>query len=104
MPTPESPILDALARAVPIAPRRMFGCVGAYSEGAFFAIMDGDRLYFKVDETTLPSYEGMAPFQPPKGHSSRTYYEVPDHVLDDPIALREWAEAAIAVARNSKAS
>lgn len=99
MPTPD-PILDALGRAVPISIRRMFGCVGVYSDGAFFAIVSSQRLFFKVDATTQPAYQGMAPFSP-QGRTSHNYYEVPDDVIDDPTALRDWADASIAAARRT---
>jgi len=46
--------------------RSMFGGVGVYAGERFFALIDDDTLYFKVDDTTRPDFEarGMGPFRP----------------------------------------
>jgi DNA transformation protein len=99
--------LDQLRRASPatITHRAMFGGVGVYGDGAFFALMDDDRLYFKVDDATRPAFEerGMGPFLP-FGDPDRPmrYYEVPPDLLEDPDALGDWVDAAIAVARAAR--
>ena len=84
----------------------MFGGVGIYAAELFFALLDDDTLYFKVDDTTRPSFQdrGMTPFRP-YGEDGEVmqYYEVPADVLEDPEGLGAWAEAAIAVARRAKA-
>ncbi len=98
MHTPDNNILARLAQAVPIATRRMFGCTGVYSDGVFFAIVDGERLFFKVDDATRPMYEGMSAFEP-NGRISKKYYEVPDHVIDDPETLQQWALLSVEAAR-----
>jgi DNA transformation protein len=83
----------------------MFGGVGIYAAELFFALLADDTLYFKVDDTTRPQFEdrGLGPFRP-YGEDGEVmqYYEVPADVLEDPEALRAWAEAAIAVARRAK--
>jgi DNA transformation protein len=83
----------------------MFGGVGVYAAELFFALLDDDTLYFKVDDTTRPQFEdrGMAPFRP-YGEDGETmqYYEVPADVLEDPEMLVMWVEAAIAAARRAK--
>ena len=58
----------------------MFGGVGIYAQGLFFALIAEDRLYFKVDDTTRPSFEqrGMEPFRPFGEDSAMGYYELPD--------------------------
>jgi len=50
----------------------MFGGVGLYCDGLFFALLDDDRLYFKID------------------------------VVEDPDELRVWMDKALAVARRKK--
>jgi DNA transformation protein len=83
----------------------MFGGVGVYAGELFFALMDDDTLYFKVDDVTRPQFEdcGMAPFRPyGEGGEVMQYYEVPADVLEDPEGLVAWVEAAIAVARRAK--
>ena len=83
----------------------MFGGVGVYAAELFFALLDDDTLYFKVDDATRPQFEdrGMTPFRP-YGEVGEVmqYYEVPADVLEDPEALGAWVEAAIAVARRAK--
>ena len=99
-------VLEQLERATPaIRARSMFGGVGIYAAELFFALLDDDTLYFKVDDATRPQFEsrGMAPFRP-YGEDGEVmgYYEVPADVLEDPEALGAWVEAAIAVARRAK--
>jgi DNA transformation protein len=83
----------------------MFGGVGIYGEDLFFALIDDDTLYFKVDESNRPDFEarGMGPFQP-YGEKGETmgYYRVPEDLLEDHEVLGQWAEKAIIVARRAK--
>jgi DNA transformation protein and related proteins len=83
----------------------MFGGVGIYAGEMFFALLDDDTLYIKVDDATRPQFEarGMAPFRP-YGEDGEVmqYYEVPADVLEDPAELGAWAQAAIGVARRAK--
>jgi DNA transformation protein and related proteins len=83
----------------------MFGGVGLYSGDVFFALIADDTVYFKTDETTRPDFEarGMEPFRPfGDGGGTMQYYQVPEDLLEDPEALRPWAEKAVAIARHSK--
>ena len=99
-------ILDQLSRvASRVRARAMFGGVGIYAGDLFFALIADDTLYFKVDDTNRPDFEqrGMKPFQPyGEGSEGRKYYQVPADFLDDPEALRPWAEKSIAVAAKKK--
>jgi DNA transformation protein len=83
----------------------MFGGVGIYAADLFFALLDDDTMYFKVDAATRPRFveRGMEPFRP-YGESGEVmgYYEVPADVLEDPEALGVWVAAALAVARRAK--
>ena len=45
-------VLEQLAPAGRVTPRAMFGGVGLYLDGLFFALIDDDTLYFKADEST----------------------------------------------------
>ncbi|HMG12967.1 MAG TPA: TfoX/Sxy family protein [Gemmatimonadaceae bacterium] len=99
-------VIDQLSRALPrIRSRPMFGGVGLYSGDLFFALISDDTLYFKADESTRPEFEarGMGPFRP-FGDEGGTmqYYQVPEDLLEDPEALRPWAEKALDVARRKK--
>jgi DNA transformation protein len=88
-----------------IRARPMFGGVGIYSGDLFFALIADDVLYFKADASTRPDFEarGMGPFRP-FGDEGGTmqYYQVPEDLLEDPDALRPWAEKAAAIARQNK--
>jgi len=99
-------VLDQLGRAVPrIRARSMFGGVGIYSGDLFFALLANDTLYLKVDDSNRPDFEarGMGPFLPFGDERDKMqYYEVPADLLEDPDALRPWAEKAIAVAAKKK--
>src|SRR5580765_3693854 len=95
-------VLDQLGRAVPrIRARSMFGGVGIYSGELFFALLANDTLYLKVDDSNRPDFEarGMGPFLPFGDERDKMqYYEVPADLLDDPDALRPWAEKSIRIA------
>lgn len=84
----------------------MFGGIGIYSGELFFALIADDTVYFKVDASTRSDFEarGMGPFRP-FGDDGGTmkYYQLPDDLLEDPDALRPWAEKAVAIARQNKA-
>lgn len=97
-------ILDLLGTVRPVTARRMFGGVGYYADGIFFALLHEDTLYFRVDAHTEPKFvaEGMKPFRPRGPHAApMRYYTVPARLFDDEEALREWLETALAVARTA---
>lgn len=98
-------VLEQLQVAGPVTARAMFGGVGLYCEGCFFALIADDVLYLKVDDVTRPEFEraGSGPFRPFGGDTHvMQYYELPPEVLEDRTALREWARAAIGVARRKR--
>jgi len=99
-------VLDQLRRVVPsVRARRMFGAVGLYAGELFFALIDDDVLYLKVDDQTRPEFEarGLKAFQPfGEGTASMNYREAPEDALEDPESLRPWAERALDVARRAK--
>lgn len=99
-------VLEQLNHAVPpVRARRMFGGVGLYARELFFALLAEDTMYFKTDSSTKQEFEsrGMRPFQPfgEEGASMR-YHQVPEEILEDRVALKQWAERAIGVAKRAK--
>lgn len=51
-------VLEQLARVTPaLRARNMFGGVGVYSDDLFFALMDDDVLYLKVDDVNRARFE-----------------------------------------------
>jgi len=99
-------ILEQLRPLGPVTYKRMFGGVGLYRDGLFFALIDNDALYFKVDERNRADYteRGRAAFRPfpDKPQYEMGYYDVPGDVLDAPDELARWAEKALAVASGKK--
>ena len=94
-------VLEQLAVAGSVMARKMFGGVGLYLDGLFFALIAHDRLYFKVDDTTRADYEkrGMEPFQPFADKPfTMQHYEVPVEILEEGVELCIWAKKALMVA------
>jgi DNA transformation protein len=95
-------VLEQLAGAGPVSARNMFGGVGIYTAGLFFAIIADDTLYFKVDDYNRSDYEavGMGPFKPfgEKSYAMQ-YYEVPIDVLEDRERLAKWVKKALSAAK-----
>ncbi len=88
-----------------VSVRPLFGGHGFYLDGAFFGFIADGRLYFRADEESRPAYRerGMTAFHPadrPRGpRTVDRNFEVPPHVLEDPVLLRAWAEQAAAAQR-----
>ncbi len=51
-------VLEQLGRVTPVTGKSMFGGVGIYAQGLFFALIAEDRLYFKVDDASIKSSDG----------------------------------------------
>lgn len=98
-------VLEQLGRVVPVTSRAMFGAVGIYSGGLFFALIDDDQVYFKTDDSNRADYEraGKGRFQP-FGEDAKPmqYHELPGELLESPDELRPWVEKALAVARSRR--
>ena len=95
-------VLEQLVTAGRVTPRAMFGGVGLYLDGLFFALIDDDTLYFKADDATRQRYEkaGSRPFCPFPDRPGQPmgYWQVPAEVLEDPDELAAWAREAMGVA------
>ena len=97
-------VLEQLDGTPHVVTKRMFGGVGIYSDGTFFAVIDNDTLFFKVDTELAKRYrdKGMPPFMPiPGAEPMMGYYQVPPDVLEDGGMLVRWAKDSIAVARTT---
>jgi len=84
----------------PVVARRMFGAHGLYCDERFFALIDNDALYFKVDALSRLDYvaAGMGPFAPLPEKKMDGYYEVPLDVLESRAKLAQWGRKALAAA------
>jgi DNA transformation protein len=98
-------VLEQLARLPRVTSRRMFGAIGLYSDAVFFAIIDNDTLFFKVDDSTRERYlaRGSQPFRPYKDRPevSMNYFLVPADVLEDADELLPWARESVRAASAS---
>jgi DNA transformation protein and related proteins len=99
-------VLDLLTPWGGVSARKMFGGYGLYKQGAMFALVAEDVLYFKVDERNKPLFQqlGMAPFTyDGKGKPvEMPYWETPPDALDDGAALVDFARGALDAAIAAK--
>jgi len=86
-------ILDQLTDLHHVTCRAMFGGYGLYRRTMFFGIVHKNRLYFKVNATTVSNYKehGMKPFRPNAKQTLKSFYEVPIDVIEDAESLTQWA-------------
>ncbi len=91
-------VLDQLRPLEGVSCRSMFGGYGLYLGADFFGILHEGRLYFKTDETTRAHYRdrGMSPFAPNQKQVLKSYYEVPEEIVEDQEELASWAREAAA--------
>lgn len=97
---------DALSRLGTVTGRRMFGGVGVYFDGIFFAIIDDGTVYFRTSDTTRAKFEAESsrPFTYGTKNGPvaiASYWRLPERLLDDSDELRDWAESAITAARDA---
>jgi len=98
-------VTEQLAAVGYIVAKRMFGGVGLYADEIFFALIDDDTLYLKVDDSNKQDYEdaGMDAFRPyPDKTRSMQYYELPVEVLEDQEELYKWSMKSLAIALKTK--
>ncbi len=103
---------DLLSDLDGVTSRAMFGGYGIYQDGVVFAMVVDERLYYKVGESSRAEYEahGAKPFTylHGKGAAAKpvamSYWEVPEEILEDRAALREWTAKAIAASRAKKSA
>ena len=92
----------------PVSIRRMFSGAGVFADGVMFALVAGDTLYFKADETTRADFEaeGMDAFTyATKGGRNTliSYWRAPERLFDEPDEMLAWARKALAIAQRSGA-
>ena len=95
-------VLEQLAGLKHVTTRRMFGAVGLYLDARFFALISGDTLYFKVNDSNRGDYEARGADQfrpyPNKPQLSMSYYAVPADTLEDADECVLWARKSVAAA------
>ena len=86
----------------------MFGAAGVYLDEVFFAVMDEDALYFRVDDQTKDRFAeaGSAPFTFAEKDGrviEMAYWRAPDEAMDGPEACEPWARLGYEAALRKKA-
>ncbi len=99
-----SHLLELMASLGGLRIRRMFGGMVIYRENLPFALIAGDRLYFKVDEDSRGLFEArdLAPFRYATRRGPRllrSYFEAPPEALEEREEMLRWAQRAVAAAR-----
>ena len=93
---------DQLSGLGGVTSRRMFGGAGLYCDEFFFALIDNDTLYLRVNDANRADFttRGMGQFRPypDSPQPSMSYYETPADVLEDAAALVAWARRSVAAA------
>ena len=89
--------------------RAMFGGHGLYVDGVFFAIVDDDVLYLRVDAQNRAEFEalGCTPFEysTKEGvHQAMSYLRAPDEALERPDAMGRWARSSLGAALRAAAA
>jgi DNA transformation protein len=96
-------ILEQLHDLGDVAARRMFGAMGLYSHQRFFALIDNDVLYFKVDDSNRAEYSarGCTPlrYSGKTGEMTLSYFTVPVDVVEDAEELVTWARRSVQIAK-----
>jgi DNA transformation protein and related proteins len=95
-------VREQLAGLGGVSSRRMFGGAGLYCDEFFFALVENDILYLRVNDSNRADYatRGMGQFRPypDSPQLSTTYYETPADVLEDAAELVAWARRSVAAA------
>jgi DNA transformation protein and related proteins len=95
-------VCEQLAGLGAVSSRRMFGGAGLYCDEFFFALVDDDTLYLRVNDANRADFtnRGMGRFRPypDSPQLSMSYYETPADVLEDAPQLVAWARRSVAAA------
>ena len=98
---------ESLAPLGTVSVRRMFGGAMVYIDGVAFALMDGDAVYFKADDTTKAMFEaeGQGPFvyEGQTRPVTMSYWRIPERLYDEPDEMLDWARTALQAARAAAA-
>lgn len=91
---------DLFSDLGPVRNGALFGGTSLYLEDAMFAVIFGDQLYMKSDDTLRPAYEaaGSSAFIYTTKTGTRVInglMSLPDSALDDPQEALEWARRSM---------
>ena len=99
-------VSDLFGNLPNITSKAMFGGWAVYDDGVIFAVIFSGELYFKVDDSTRPEFERMHshPLATPKRSARpvRSYWSVPESILEDRKRLLELRRKAVAASRKRR--
>ena len=104
-----SHLLDLLSPLGGVSAKRMFGGHGVFREELMFGLVASGEFYLKTDAENRPDFEAreLAPFRYESKDGKITvmsYHLCPEEALDNPQAMRRWAESAFAAAKRNASS
>lgn len=93
-----------ISNVLPIRSKAMFGGVALYANELIFAILDDDRLWFKVDDMNRANFEdeGCEQWRPMPTAPPMGYFELPTRILENPADLAVWIDKSLAVAERKE--
>jgi DNA transformation protein len=90
-------VMKLLSPIEGVSSKSMFGGYGLFHEGSMFALISGNGLFFKIDDSNRSLYEQAGS----KQYKPMPYYQVPTEVLEDTGKLLDWANISISVAHST---
>ena len=91
-------ILGLLIPIGGVSSKAMFGGYGIFHMGDMFALIKGNGLFFKVDDSNRLDYEKAGSTQ----YKPMPYYQVPTKLLNNTKELLDWARTSITIAHSSR--
>ena len=85
--------------------KKMFGGIGVYLDGLFFALLAGGELWLKADADNTQAFEAQGSplftydFNGKVG--TMNYRRAPEDCIDDGEALRDWVMLAVGAAQRA---
>ncbi len=101
-------VVETMRAFGPVEAKSMFGGWGLYHRGAFFALIAGDALYFKVDDENRQAFEtrGLGAFVYPMKDGKTLvmhYHQAPEEALESPEEMAGWSRLAYGAALRAAA-
>ena len=90
-------LLEALAPLGEVEDRPHLGGWALYRERRMFAVVQGDRIWFRTDADSRLDYQrlGSTPFAMNPSMELGRFYEVPASIRGDEYQLVAWARKAV---------
>ncbi len=97
---------DVLAEIPSVTYKSMFSGWCLYKNGFVFALIIGDELFFKTDETNREQYKkrGSHPFKysTKKKEITTSYWTLPEEIMENKELLPKWIEQSVEMDKRKK--